>query len=652
MLDSPFQTTRHIGSKADDHPADTGSPCPVCDLKANFGAILDTITDGVIVIDAAGIIQLLNPAVESIFGYRHEDLLGQDVKWLMPSPDRERHARYLENHRRTGIRKIIGIGREVTGQRRDGALFPMYLSVGELQLGDQRLYVGIVRDLTQQKQAREALEESEARFRHVADMVGEWLWEQDAAGRYSYSSGAVEEILGYRPEEIIGKHYFDLMTPEDREYWLQTLPPADQLTTPFRKLTNRYRHRHGHAVYTESSGEPILDARGQIRKWRGMDQDITARKRFEDALQLRDRALEAANVGIVIADAGQPDFPTLYANSALSRITGYAREELLGRDLRVLLDTKGNEAAGEGIRGAMQEGVAGEWELRHYRKDGTAFWTELLLSPVHDESGGLTHYIGILADISERRRAEEEHRELEFAKRIQLSLLPKAPLWLPGIEAAGVCVPASQVGGDYFDIFHCGSHVDLVIADVSGHSVGAALMMVELRSTLLAEIRRSRIRPFGTSGLLSTLNYLLYRDLSEADLFVTMFYLRYEPYSRQLYYANAGHHRALLLRRGAEACTELDAEGLILGVRNEAEFEERALMLQPDDLLLLYTDGLVEAQDESGEFYGRARVCRSFHTHRDHRPETLLQRLLDDLRAFRGKRELQDDVTLVAIRIS
>lgn len=575
-----------------DTNSSNGTACPVCDLRSNFGAILDTITDGVIVIDALGIIQLLNPAAETMFGYGREEAIGQDVKLLMPSPDRERHGEYLDNYRRTGIRKIIGIGREVTGQRKDGTVFPMYLSIGELQLGGQHLFVGIVRDLTRQKQAedqllvlsravdqspvavvitdlegcieyvnrgfcrltrysagdvigrnprllqsgwtqaesyrelwetirqgeewhgeiqdrkkdgslywaletitpirdvtgkvtrylglqqditqqkqdREDLQESEARFRHVAELVGEWLWEQDARGRYSYSSAAVWEILGYRPEEIIGKHYLDLMVEEDRDYWLRALPPADHVTSPFRKLTNRYRHRDGHEVYTESSGAPLLDALGRVQKWRGVDVDITARKRFEDALHLRDRAIEAANVGIAIADVRQPDFPNIYVNSALSRLTGYSRNELLGQSLRSLQGPDTDELAREEIRAAMAEGIPGEWVLRQYRKDATEFWAEFLLSPVRDETGALTHYIGILADVSELRRAEEEHRELDIAKRIQSSLLPKRPLRLPGIEAAGICVPATDVGGDYFEFFSCGSHVDLVIADVSGHS--------------------------------------------------------------------------------------------------------------------------------------------------------------------------------------
>jgi sigma-B regulation protein RsbU (phosphoserine phosphatase) len=748
---------------------------PVCNIGSNFRAILDTITDGVIVIDEMGIVQLFNPAAERLFGYRREEAIGRNVKFLMPTPYRENHDGYLANYRRTGVRKIIGIGREVQGQRKDGTIFPMYLSIGELREGEQRLFVGITHDLTrrkaaedkllilsraveqspvailiadledrityvntgfsrltgynleevvglnprllqsgltapeeylrlwerirageewhgeiqnrkkngelywaletitpirdaegkiirhlamqqdvtQQKRDREALQESEARFSQVAEMVGEWLWEQDAEGRYLYCSSAVQGILGYRPQDIVGKHYLELLTDEDRKHWSEIRPSIDRATVPFHRIVNHYRHRDGREIYTESTGTPIFDEQGRLIRWRGVDLDITARKQFEDALRLRDRAIEAANVGIVIADARRKHYPNIYVNPALARITGYSREELLGQNLRILQGPDTSEAAREKIRAALQAGTACEVVLKNYRRDGTQFWNELLLSPVRDETGAVTHYIGIQTDVTERRRAEEERHELEIAKQIQLSLLPKAPLRLPGIEIAGLCVPATHVGGDYFDYFPYGDNVDLVIADVSGHSVGAALIMAEMRSTLKAEIRRDRngLPAPGATDLLSALNDVLYSDLSGADLFITMFYLRYELDTRRLRYANAGHNRALLRRRNAPGCTQLDADGLILGIRREVDFEEKSLVLEPDDRLLLYTDGVVEAQDEQGNFFGLSRLCSAFGAQRAHPPEAMIRKLLEELRAFRGKDEFQDDISMVALRV-
>jgi len=456
----------------------------------------------------------------------------------------------------------------------------------------------------------------------------------------------VHDILGYQSHEIIGRHYQELMTEEDRRVWARSLPPASRVQLPFHRLTNHYRHRDGHEVFTESSGTPILDERGKVVRWRGVDRDITARKRAEDRIRLRDRAIEAASVGIVVSDATNGDNPIIYANSALSRITGYAQEEFIGQNLRMLQGRGTDDEDRERIRNAIASGNHCEVVIRNYRKDGQAFWNELQLSPVLDEEGRLTHYIGVITDVTERRRAETETQQLNVAREIQLSLLPKYPVLLPDLEVAGVCIAATQVGGDYYDIVPHGDYVDLVVADVSGHSVGAALIMAEMRSTLKAELRRVDPQTQGVGDLLAVLNELLLPDLDGAEMFITMFYMRYQRSTRTLRYASAGHNPALLLRRGGTACEQLNADGLIMGVNRDVVFEEKSLLLEPGDRLLVYTDGAVEAQDSQGRFYGTESLEVAFLRLRDRHPEATLENLLDELRSFGGDARFNDDVTM------
>jgi PAS domain S-box-containing protein len=120
-------------------------------------AIVETAVDGIITIDESGTIQSINPAVERIFQYRKEELIGQNVKILMPPPDHDRHDGYLQRYRETGERTIIGIGREVTGRRKDGSTFPIELSISESTLPGNRFFTGILRDITLRKQAEEEL---------------------------------------------------------------------------------------------------------------------------------------------------------------------------------------------------------------------------------------------------------------------------------------------------------------------------------------------------------------------------------------------------------------------------------------------------------------------------------------------------------------
>lgn len=739
------------------------------DMKIKLDAIFGGMADGLVVIDEFGKILFFSAGAEKLFGYRAEEVMGANVKLLMPSPYKEEHDGYLAAYRDTGIRKIIGIGRDVSGRRRDGAIFPMYLSIGEIWLEGRRYFVGVTHDLTKTKRAesrlwmltaaieqspvavmisdrnglieyvndyftmltgyseaevigqnprilhsphtprdqhlrlwrtiesgaewrgeiqdrrkdgalywayeiiaplrdddgqvrhylaiqqdvteqrrdKEALAESEERFRKVAEMVGEWLWEQDAEGRYTYSSDAVREILGLEPSELLGKSYLSILQPEG-----DGPPPAANLSNPkpFRRVVNCYLRGDGRRVFTESSGAPIFDESGRLAKWRGVDRDITERKEYEDALRVRNRAMEAVHVGIVICDARERGNPNIYVNPALADMTGYSQEELLQGGMHILQGPGTDPAAVAKIRNALQTGQGCEVTLQNYRKNGEAFWNELLISPVPDETGAITHYIGIQTDVTEKRRAEESRRDLEIAKQIQLSLLPDKPLRAPHAEIAGVCLPATHVGGDYFDYFENGGNLDFVVADVSGHSVGAALIMTEVRSMVRAQSRPPAVAH--PAHMLRELNELLYDDLDRSELFITMFFCRYESATDRLKYANAGHNPGLLLRAGQQDCMELDSDGLVLGAERVVDFEERSLFLSQGDKLLFYTDGVVEAQDASGAFFGLERLCRRFAANREYAPEIIVRKLLREARDFCAPAVMGDDAALVVLEVS
>lgn len=137
-----------------------------CERRAQ--GILETAVNAIIVITESGIIDTVNAATERIFGYTRSELIGQNIMVLMPSPYRERHNAYMENYRQTGVRKIIGIGREVVAMRKDGSIFPIDLSVGEVILPTGRIFTGIIRDLTERKALEDKLlsisEEEQARI--------------------------------------------------------------------------------------------------------------------------------------------------------------------------------------------------------------------------------------------------------------------------------------------------------------------------------------------------------------------------------------------------------------------------------------------------------------------------------------------------------
>ena len=139
--------------------------------EAHLQSILDTVTEAMIVIDERGIMQSFSSAAERLFGCRAAEAIGQNIKTLMPSPYRENHDGYLQRYMNTGERRIIGIGRVVVGQRKDGSTFPMELAVGEMKSGDQRFFTGFIRDLTERQQTEARLQELQSELVHISRLT-------------------------------------------------------------------------------------------------------------------------------------------------------------------------------------------------------------------------------------------------------------------------------------------------------------------------------------------------------------------------------------------------------------------------------------------------------------------------------------------------
>lgn len=244
--------------------------------------------------------------------------------------------------------------------------------------------------------------------------------------------------------------------------------------------------------------------------------------------------------------------------------------------------------------------------------------------------------------------AREQQRELDIAKGIQLSLLPTNVPQVPGILLGGACIPAKEVGGDYYDyLLHDDNRLDLVIADVSGHNVGAALIMAEARTLF-----RSRSSQFNNpQDLLNELNLFFYEDLTRAELFITLFYLQYRCDTREIQYASAGHSPTLLWREKTGQCLRLNPEGLIIGVMKEFPYARETLKLEEGDVLLLYTDGLIEAENGQNEFFGETRLTEVLIAQRHLPPEQLIKVIINQVRDFSGHQNFQDDVSLVVMQV-
>jgi serine phosphatase RsbU (regulator of sigma subunit) len=252
----------------------------------------------------------------------------------------------------------------------------------------------------------------------------------------------------------------------------------------------------------------------------------------------------------------------------------------------------------------------------------------------------------------ERTRAAEvqlavNKAHIDIARRIQQSLLPDDPLSVPGMRFAGRCIPATEVGGDYFGYFAAGdSGVDCLIGDVSGHGVGAALMMAAARTTFMG----ARLVEEGAAAILSKLNALLHDDLDRADLFMTATCTTFDAATRALRYANAGHPPALLLRAGTSQCVPLRTSGIVLGLQDDVRFDEVTLPMNAGDVVVLYTDGITETCSADGEFFGARSLEEAIVSNSHLEPEAIIDAVFAVLERFSAGRAYDDDCTIVVMK--
>jgi len=244
--------------------------------------------------------------------------------------------------------------------------------------------------------------------------------------------------------------------------------------------------------------------------------------------------------------------------------------------------------------------------------------------------------------------AREQQKEMEIAKAIQLGLLPTRTPDIPGLQLAGLCVPAREVGGDYYDYLQRPDGIlDLVVADVSGHSIGSALLMAETRTFIQARSQQLT----STREIMSALNEFFYADLTRAELFITMSYLKFDPATRILSYSSAGHNPPILHRNRSGEQWRLDAEGLILGIKRGIRFEQKQIQMMPGDLLVMFTDGITEADDPEGEFFGDRRLCEVVAGLSGKPPQQIIDEILHQARVFTRQNHFKDDISLVVLQL-
>lgn len=229
--------------------------------------------------------------------------------------------------------------------------------------------------------------------------------------RYTRWNPTAERMFGFSEAEVLGKHPCETIVPAQS---------ADLVAGIFGRLIAGDMNAHGVSENVTKDGQtitcewhntPVFDAANAFQGVLSLAQDITERRKAEVALNLRDRAIQAVRQGILITDPNQPDNPITYASPGFEQLTGYAADEVIGRNCRFLQGKATDATAVARFREAVQLRRSITVELVNYRKDGTAFWNELSVSPVEDATGRLTHFVGVQVDVTERRLLEDQFRQ-------------------------------------------------------------------------------------------------------------------------------------------------------------------------------------------------------------------------------------------------
>ncbi|HEY3627883.1 MAG TPA: SpoIIE family protein phosphatase, partial [Terracidiphilus sp.] len=242
---------------------------------------------------------------------------------------------------------------------------------------------------------------------------------------------------------------------------------------------------------------------------------------------------------------------------------------------------------------------------------------------------------------AERRVAQE----LDIAQRVQARLFPQSLPQLQTLDYAGVCIQAREVGGDYYDFLDFGrTRLGLVVGDISGKGIGAALLMANLQANLRSQSAIAMTRP---ERFLRSVNQLFFDNTTDSS-YATLFFAAYDDRTRRLRYANCGHQTAFLLRRD-NSLERLDSTCTVVGLFREWDCSVQESRLFPGDILALYTDGITEAFNDAYEEYGEDRLIEILGRHRHRNARDILAAIVEDVRTF-SPREQRDDITLIVAK--
>ncbi|MDP6634235.1 MAG: PAS domain S-box protein [Phycisphaerae bacterium] len=375
--------------------------------------LYDSALVGYVTVDDNGIIVEANLTLAALLGLERRALMQTPLFAIVVDEDQDTCRQYHRELLKTRNRHVC----ELRLRRGDESRFWVHMDgVAEDVSDDGGAHVRlVVTDITGQKQAEDTLRLAKERFEQMAEHGREWIWEVDADGLYTYASPVVEKILGYSPDEIVGKkHFYDLFHPEQRQEMKTAAFEVFARRESFRGFVNRNSHKNGQAVWLSTSGVPLLDEDGDLAGYRGADTDITEQKQAEEALKnshnLMRTMLEGISDPIFLKDL---EGRYILLNTATARGLGRSSvDEVIGTDDTAHIPARQARDIQDTDRRVMASGES-EDLLETIEVAGNERSYRTTKFPYHDEEGNVLGVIGIARDITEQKQAEEALRASE-----------------------------------------------------------------------------------------------------------------------------------------------------------------------------------------------------------------------------------------------
>src|SRR5215213_2054953 len=460
--------------------------------EARYRTVLDTAFDAIVTITPDGVVRWFNRGAERIFGYWAEEVIGQPVTVIMPERYREHCVAGLHRYLQTGEARVVGGTTELVGLRKDSSEFPIEMSLGVTYENGERLFTGVIRDVTERKRAESALRESEQRFRGSFERAATGMALVGTDGRFLRVNKSLCEILGYTERELLGKTFQQITHPDDLAVDLEHLRRLLVRVVRTYQTEKRYLHKDGHVVWTLLSVSVVHDEEDEPLYFICQIQDVSERKKVEKVIiesEERFRSLVQYSSDIItILDT---DGTVHYVSPAVERVTGYRPEEQVGTNAFDSVHPDDRKQALNTFAEVLKRpGLHPPLEFRVPHKDGSWRYLEHVVNNLVDDPA----VRGVVVnswDVTERKALVEQLSYQAFHD--LLTGLPNRALFMDRLEHASS--RANRRGSKVAVLF-----TDLdnfkVINDSLGHEVGDQLLVA------VAERLKACLRPEDTAARL------------------------------------------------------------------------------------------------------------------------------------------------------